>query len=350
LNIQLPNEETLKQLQRSGDFRDKDMITQQVLADAAGMTVAQITKQLDMQEKMSHLTDDERKKADDAVKAGLDLSNISKENLKQKVDEFKKQQDINGQITEMKNQFLGIAAQVGGVLAPLFKSLAPILEAALTPVKWMIEGFGKIVEFAKEHKGIAITLGTIMASIWAYQKATALWAQKDAFFRLLSIRRAGMLAAVSAISNPAKALIGLAVAATVVGAVSSLSSGAEADGGAPEAPETVQTAGDVISPAKGRTQISTKEGGLFNLSKNDDVLAGPGLTKESADNLKYAQIAGMSGVGAGVGVMLLVQEIKQMRKEMSAPKRNDVYMDGSKVSSNLKNQSDKTSRNNGSLA
>jgi hypothetical protein len=342
-------EETLKQLQRSGDFRDKDMITQQVLADAAGMTVAQITKQLDMQEKMSHLTDDERKKADDAVKAGLDLSNISKENLKQKVDEFKKQQDINGQITEMKNQFLGIAAQVGGVLAPLFKSLAPILEAALTPVKWMIEGFGKIVEFAKEHKGIAITLGTIMASIWAYQKATALWAQKDAFFRLLSIRRAGMLAAVSALSNPFKALIGLAVAATVVGAVSSLSSGAEADGGAPEAPETVQTAGDVISPAKGRTQISTKEGGLLNLSKNDDVLAGPGLTKESADNLKYAQIAGMSGVGAGVGVMLLVQEIKQMRKEM-ASKSNDVYMDGSKVSSNLKNQSDKTSRNNGSLA
>ena len=213
----------------------------------------------------------------------------------------------------------------------------------------MIEGFGKIVEFAKEHKGIAITLGTIMASIWAYQKATALWAQKDAFFRLLSIRRAGMLAAVSAISNPAKALIGLAVAATVVGAVSSLSSGAEADGGAPEAPETVQTAGDLKSPAKGRTQISTKEGGIFNLSKNDDVLAGPGLAKESADRLKDAGMAGATGFGAGYGVILLVQEIKQMRKEM-ASKSNDVYMDGSKVSSNLKNQSDKTSRNNGSLA
>ncbi len=343
-------EETLKQLQRSGDFRDKDMITQQVLADAAGMTVAQITKQLDMQEKMSHLTDDERKKADDAVKAGLDLSNISKENLKQKVDEFKKQQDINGQITEMKNQFLGIAAQVGGVLAPLFKSLAPILEAALTPVKWMIEGFGKIVEFAKEHKGIAITLGTIMASVWAYQKATALWAQKDAFFRLLSIRRAGILAAVSALSNPAVALAGLAVSALIVGAYSSLSSGADAEGGEPEAPQQVQTAGDVISPAKGRTQISTKEGGLLNLSKNDDVLAGPGIAKESADRLKYAEIAGMSGLGAGVGVMLLVQEIKQMRKEMSVPKRNDVYMDGSKVSSNLKQQRDKTTRNNASLA
>ena len=346
-------EETLKQLQRSGDFRDKDMITQQVLAEAAGMTVEQITKQLDMQEKMAHLSDEEKKKAEDAVKAGLDLSNISKENLQQKVEEFKKQQDINGQITEMKNQFLGIAAQVGGVLAPLFKSLAPILDAALTPVKWMIEGFGKIVEFAKEHKGIAITLGTIMASIWAYQKATALWAQKDAFFRLLSIRRAGMLAAVSAISNPAKALIGLAVAATVVGAVSSLSSGAEADGGAPEAPETVQTAGDVISPAKGRTQISTKEGGLLNLSKNDDVLAAPGMASKisnlSANDKVLSMLAGGLNPGQGAFNMAVIGELKALRNDMSSGKIG-VYMDNSKVSSNLKQQRDKTTRNNASLA
>ena len=39
----------------------------------------------------------------------------------------------------------------------------------------------------------------------------------------------------------------------------------------------VQSAGDVISPANGITQISTKEGGLFNLSPNDDVIAAPGI-------------------------------------------------------------------------
>ncbi len=38
--------------------------------------------------------------------------------------------------------------------------------------------------------------------------------------------------------------------------------------------------GDVISPASGQTQISTKEGGLFNLSKNDDVIATPGLVNK----------------------------------------------------------------------
>ena len=35
--------------------------------------------------------------------------------------------------------------------------------------------------------------------------------------------------------------------------------------------------GDMISPAGGRTMVSTAEGGLFKLSPNDDLLAGPGI-------------------------------------------------------------------------
>jgi hypothetical protein len=37
--------------------------------------------------------------------------------------------------------------------------------------------------------------------------------------------------------------------------------------------------GDVHSPAKGKTIVSTKEGGLFKLSDNDDFMAAPGLSQ-----------------------------------------------------------------------
>ena len=37
------------------------------------------------------------------------------------------------------------------------------------------------------------------------------------------------------------------------------------------------SAGDMMSPAKGQSMISTKEGGLWKMSPNDDILAGPGL-------------------------------------------------------------------------
>ena len=56
--------------------------------------------------------------------------------------------------------------------------------------------------------------------------------------------------------------IGVALAAGVVGAL--ISSVAKA-----------KSVGDVMSPANGRTQISTKEGELLNLSPNDDLVAAP---------------------------------------------------------------------------
>ena len=40
--------------------------------------------------------------------------------------------------------------------------------------------------------------------------------------------------------------------------------------------------GDINSPANGKTRISTKEGGLFELSPNDDIIAAPGASRAMA--------------------------------------------------------------------
>ena len=40
---------------------------------------------------------------------------------------------------------------------------------------------------------------------------------------------------------------------------------------------SAKSVGDINSPADGKTMVSTKEGGLFELSKNDDLMAAPGL-------------------------------------------------------------------------
>ena len=42
----------------------------------------------------------------------------------------------------------------------------------------------------------------------------------------------------------------------------------------------------MFSPANGETQVSTKEGGIFTLSKNDDVAAAPGLGDIIRNNSK----------------------------------------------------------------
>jgi len=53
--------------------------------------------------------------------------------------------------------------------------------------------------------------------------------------------------------------------------------GADLDTGA-EPAQAAKPMGDILSPADGQTMVSTKEGGLFSLSPNDDLVAAPGLS------------------------------------------------------------------------
>ena len=122
--------------------------------------------------------------------------------------------------------------------------------------------------------------------------------------------------------------------ATIIGAIS-------------QAGNAAKSIGDGMFPAAGGPTISTKEGGLFQGTKNDDVLVGPNLA--SNKRLDDAKFLGATGLGAGAAVGILVQEIKQMRKDM-ASKSNDVYMDGSKVTANISDNVNKSTRNNFALA
>ena len=71
---------------------------------------------------------------------------------------------------------------------------------------------------------------------------------------------------------------GMAVATIpVIGPILAVAAIAAAAAGGYALYNKFNKAGDVMSPSKGKTQISTKEGGLFELSKNDDVIAAPGL-------------------------------------------------------------------------
>ena len=63
-------------------------------------------------------------------------------------------------------------------------------------------------------------------------------------------------------------VIAIAAAAAAIGGLIGYMSKSSAQG---------KDVGDLSSPAKGTTQVSTAEGGLFNTSPNDDVAAGPGI-------------------------------------------------------------------------
>ena len=308
--------EILKQVERSGKFADQDMFTKKVLADAAGMTVEQLTKQLQIQKLLSGLSDDEALKAQAAIDKGLNLNGLTQDQLMNKTKELEAQQEIADKVTQMENSFKGIVASLGTALLPLMEGLAPL-------VTMIAESLGFVFKVLNFIPGVFPAIIAGLTAMWLMTMKVAIAAKMAAIAKVWS-------------AYGAMPFIGVALAAGVVGAL--ISSVAKA-----------KSVGDVMSPANGRTQISTKEGELLNLSPNDDLVAAP----NAIENLNRASDAGklsllpmgMGGAGTSVAIDILVKEMKALRQEFSN-KSNNVYLDGQKVTSGIVLASEKSSRNN----
>lgn len=321
-------EEVLKQIQRSGDFRKQDYFTQQQLAKAAGMSVEEINKQLNAQEKLNSLSSEERKMAEDAIAKGLDITNINKENLALETKKFAEQQEQQSQLDQLNNAFGSIAATVGTTLVPLLEGLIPIMALVFKPVEWAAQLFQMIVENGYALIPIVAAL-TIAFGGMAVKAAMAagskmLGAVADIFSGNAKFGPAGIIAAGIGVGS----LIALAMKA-----------------------KSASKAGDVMSPADGKTQISTKEGGLFELSPNDDLVAAPGAAKALANAGGAGVVAStpqinLSALSAPLNAM--INEIKALRADMASGKIA-VYMDSAKVTSNISSNVDQATRNSYNL-
>jgi hypothetical protein len=310
--------ETLDQIQRSGDFRKQDYFTQQQLAKAAGMSIEDINKQLGMREKLSHLSEKDKKAAEEAMKQGLDISDIKAEDLAKKTQEFADQQKINGAVTEMANQFKGIAATLGGELMPIIQALVPVIQMAFKPIEWAIAGIKMFIDGLKQGKALAIGLSLLLLPMAVSAMVTAV----GAIFTTLAQIPFG---------------IGLLGAAAVIAGM--FASGEKAK-------SVAHHAGDINSPAKGQTMVHTKEGGLFKLSKNDDLVAAPGASKAMANGNSSTPLTSNNNNGNSSNMMsAFISELRGLRGDMNSGKIG-VYMDGSKVTSNVAGNANQSTRNN----
>ena len=89
--------------------------------------------------------------------------------------------------------------------------------------------------------------------------------------------------------------------------------------------------GDMFSPSNGKTQVSTKEGGLFELSPNDDLMAAPDL-KNKINKSSSSISSDMSKVEA---------LLSQLIQKQDRPVQVSVEMDGEKVAKGVGQNSTK---------
>lgn len=309
--------EILRQVERSGKFADQDMFTKKVLADAAGMTVEQLTKQLLIQKRLGNLSEAEKKRVTDAMDKGLDITSMSEDQLAAKTQQLTKEQEIADKVTQMENSFKGIVASLGEGLLPLMEGLAPLVTMIAT-------AFGYVFKVLNFIPGVFPAIIAGLTAMWLMTMKVAIAAKMAAIAKVYS-------------AYGAMPFIGVALAAGVIAAMVSSMGNAK-------------NVGDMAIGAGGKgVQISTAEGGIFKPSPNDEIAVAP----NAIENLNRASQMSKAGALIPIGgdafqseaISILVNEMKALRKEFSN-KSNNVYLDGQKVTSGIVLSNEQSSRNN----
>jgi len=97
-------------------------------------------------------------------------------------------------------------------------------------------------------------------------------------------------------------------------------------------------AGDMLSPADGKTQVSTKEGDLFELSPNDDFIAAPGIA--SPVESKTPQTLGQQPTSMpNISMDGVIKELRELKAAFLANK--DVYIDNERMTSKISRTQEK---------
>jgi len=308
--------EILRQIERSGKFSDQDMFTKKALADAAGMTVEQITKQLLIQEKLGDLSEVEQKRMSAAMDKGLDITNMTDDQLKAKTQQLAKEEEIADKITQMENSFKGIVASVGEGLLPLMEALAPVV----TIIGNVFGGIFKVLNYIP---GLFPAIIAGLTTMYILSKKTALLKMKEALM--------------SAWTNSKMGVIGIALAVGATAAIMAAYSKGGTD------------VGDMAIKSGKGVQISTEEGGIFNPSPNDQIAVAPNAISKlkEASNATQPSILSMGMGGSDKAVNALITEMKALRADMSSGKIvTNTFLDGQKVMAGIAASSERSSRNN----
>lgn len=366
----------LDQVATLGDLTKLNTYEQKALADATGMQMGDLINQQRIREQFGKLDKEQLAAAMSLMNSGRDISKLNSDDLKAQTKRMASQKEMQSLFENMSNEISaiktalfdafepvaafvmplisGVVSMVSGILVPALSTVGSILGFILTPVIALANGFKSMMESIFKAKDTLLVFSGIFATLLAIKersfildklglgidiaKNTAATVYNGILTVGNAIRDKGLLKAIADMAMSAYASI---AKIPVVGPVLGIAAGAAA---LALGYSYFSKAGDLNSPADGKTRVSTKEGGLFELSPNDDLLAAPGLS-DAMSGGSGGLTTSVSGNGGSVNISMdgVIFELQELRAAFLSNK--DVYMDREKVSSAVVRTNEKSGEN-----
>ena len=299
--------EVADQVGNAAEFGEMNRIQQDAIAKSVGMSRNDLAKTLFTQEQLKGLTEDEAKKREKLLNQRIE--EVGLEQAQQELAE----QGIEG--LEQQNSKAEQMAQFTAKIKDTFTAMAPAILTVVDFVSLILTPISKIFQFISFTTEMATKLGETISNflgplgmvgkfLKGVAKIAVIFAAYKAYASLASIPFIGVPLGVAAAAAVTSSGFGLLNAVKV---------------------------GDIMSPADGKTQVSTAEGGLFELSKNDDLVAAPGAADAMTKKGEKSE-GNEKGGGAG-GNAALIAEVRTLininRQILS--KSSTIEMNGNEV-------------------
>ena len=332
-------EEIAKQIGSAEDFTNMNVIQQEALAKAVGMTRDQLAGSLIERQALAAIGEGDKtaleaynrlKKeglSDDAIAARLGDEKLAANLKSQSV-----QERFNKSVEKLREIFVSIAEPVLQIVSPfmdLVTNILPLINIILTPVTYTLglmgELLGQIVHFLTEAQDVSMVLVGTFATLLAIQNrkniATAAGIALDKARLIFSKREAGVTlsqAVLGAISSVVKTpIIGPLLAAAAAAGIYALG-------------KKYMTGDDIMSPGEnsgyGNRTLMGPEGTIA-LNNKDTVIAGTNLFEGGGSVNQSSSPQNNSS---------LIAEIRSLRAVLESRPINvntTVELDGEKIGS-----------------
>jgi len=292
-------EELSKNVGTAAEFGKMNRLQQEAYAKALGMSREEIAASLVESEALKNMTGEQAAAASSAFRARVaevGLEKAQKELAEGKIEDMMHQQSMQERFNQSVEKLKEIFVTVADALMPILNIFASIFSI-----------IGKIMKFLDP---MIQTILVGVAIIEDILKGIAAILPGIEFGKSATIEQIGR-AEKSSQQN--------------YGGSFNLT------GMAPPTP-----AGDINSPATGKTVVSTKEGGLFKLSSNDDLVAAPGISN-TLSQLKKETLANTPSPNASMDLTPLLEAINRLEAAINSRPvmvETKIELDGQQISYN----------------
>lgn len=125
----------LAEVEKKVDLNNIDIFQQEALAKATNMSMEDLTNQIRIRKQISKYNAADQKHAQELLSAGIDITNMSAEDLNKQTEKLHSQKEMQTSIEKLMDMFKGIGSSMMDALMPLGKLLIGILIPAFYAIK-----------------------------------------------------------------------------------------------------------------------------------------------------------------------------------------------------------------------